>query len=138
VRHPIIPFAILALLSLTAAADPAAADPAAADPPERTTSLVVYGSDPCPKSQGDEIVVCARRPENERYRIPKALRRNRNELSENSWSSRFGEMEEATRYTRPNSCSVVGTGGQTGCLAAMLRQWFAERRFMQTEAASVP
>ena len=37
-------------------------------PPDRIATLVVYGDDPCPRSAGDEIVVCARRPENERYR----------------------------------------------------------------------
>ena len=60
----------LALLLFTATAMPAHAT----DKPERITSLIVYGEDPCPQSEGEEIVVCARRPESERYRIPKKLR----------------------------------------------------------------
>ncbi|MFN3593030.1 MAG: hypothetical protein ACK4TG_12710, partial [Thermaurantiacus sp.] len=34
----------------------------------RTRTVLVYGDDPCPKSENpDEIIVCARRPEEERY-----------------------------------------------------------------------
>ena len=96
--------------------------------PQRETSLVVYGDDPCPEpSDPDEIVVCARRPEQERYRVPAPLRRGE-QLRETSWGSRAAELEEAQRDTRPDGCSVVGTFGQGGCLQEMLRQWFAERR----------
>src|SRR5207302_9162497 len=31
--------------------------------------IIVYGNDPCPRSTEDQVVVCARRPEGERYRI---------------------------------------------------------------------
>jgi hypothetical protein len=134
-RYPVLSFALLSLLAVPALAPDSTA---AAGTPERTTALVVYGNDPCPKAHGDDIVVCARRPEDERYRIPKALRRNRNALSETSLATRFADVEEQTRYTRPNSCSVVGTGGQTGCFEAMIRQWRAERREAQSEAASAP
>ena len=51
--------------------------PAQAEPPQRITNLLVYGDDPCPKGEGDEIVVCARRPESERYRIPKSCAKSR-------------------------------------------------------------
>ena len=44
------------------------------DTPERFSILVTYGDDACPEAQADEIVVCAQRPESERYRIPKELR----------------------------------------------------------------
>ena len=105
------------------------AGPSAAQgpPPQRETRLVVYGDDPCPESGPDEIVVCARRPEEERYRIPAPLRRSERR-TETSWSSRAAELEEAQRDTRPDSCSVVGSFGQTGCTQQMLRQWRAERR----------
>jgi hypothetical protein len=102
------------------------------DLPEKSQSLVVYGDDPCPKAQDDEeIVVCARRPETERFRIPKEFRENKEERGSVAWSSRFQELEDATRYTRPNSCSVVGTWGQTGCWNMMMRQWHDERRAAQ-------
>ena len=103
--------------------------PAFADLPQRSAELVVYGSDPCPKADGEEIVVCHRRPENERYRIPKSLRdKRRTDTASMAWGQQFQQMEDMTRFTRPNSCSVVGTGGQTGCLQANLRQWWLERR----------
>lgn len=109
----------------------------AAGLPQRTTNLIVYGDDPCPRGGADEIVVCARRPDNERYRIPKALRDRRKEQhGGTSWASQWAGIDEQTRYTRPNSCSPVGSGGQTGCFNAMIRQWYAARRQMQDDAAS--
>jgi hypothetical protein len=114
-----VPAAMLLLLPAPAGAE---------EPPERVESLVVYGDDPCPRSQGDDIVVCGRRPETERYRIPRELRRSRDERRGAAWSTRVAEMEEATRFTRPNSCSVVGSWGQTGCLESAIRNWVAERR----------
>jgi hypothetical protein len=106
----------------------ALATAAAAQAPEREASIIVYGDDPCPAARDeDEIVVCARRPEDERYRIPAPLRRG-TELRERSWSSQAMQLEDAQRDGRPNSCSVVGSFGQTGCTQQMLRNWTAERR----------
>lgn len=109
----------------------AQAAPAAAmqdDAPERERNLVVYGDDPCPEPEDpDEIVVCARQPEEERYRIPGPLRRDR-QPQQASWSSQAAALEDAQRDTRPDGCSVVGSFGQSGCTQQMLRQWQAERR----------
>lgn len=96
--------------------------------PDRERRLVVYGDDPCPQARDEnEVVVCARRPEEERYRIPAPLRRG-DRRTETSWNTRAAEIEDAQRDSRPDSCSVVGTFGQTGCRQQMLRQWHAERR----------
>jgi hypothetical protein len=111
---------------LLAPAMAAAAEPAG--PPERVASAVVYGNDPCPKGEGDEVIVCARKPERERYRIPKELRHENEPLAERSWAARTAALEDATRETMPNSCSVVGSYGQTGCFARMIRDWFIARR----------
>jgi len=120
---------IAAALLVVPAAAAVAQDP---ELPERASTLVVYGDDPCPKARDDEeIVVCARKPETERYRIPKDLRENKEERGSVAWGSRFQELEAATRYTRPNSCSVVGTWGQTGCWNQMISNWRAERRALQ-------
>jgi hypothetical protein len=70
----VIRFRTLAAAGLLAWAFPAAAQEAEADLPERTTTAVVYGEEACPKAEEGEIVVCARRPEGDRYRIPKELR----------------------------------------------------------------
>lgn len=110
--------------------------PAAAEPPERITNLVVYGDEACPTATGDEIVVCARKPESERYRIPKTLREKPAVAGGPGWGSQVANMEAIGRQTIPGSCSVNGSYGFTGCTAAMLRQWFAERRMQQS--AGVP
>jgi hypothetical protein len=58
------------LVALTALSAPL---PALAQSSDRV--LVIFGKDKCPTdSTGNEIVVCSRRPEAERYRIPKELR----------------------------------------------------------------
>src|SRR3712207_7886913 len=45
----------------------ASAQAPAAEP--KISAIVVYGNDACPPSTDDTIVVCARKPEGERYRI---------------------------------------------------------------------
>src|SRR5687768_18343502 len=110
---------------LLAFAAPAAVD-AQQPAPMRESHVVVYGDDPCPQSSAHEIVVCARRPDDERYRIPEPLRRS-NRRTEASWSSHAAELDEVQRDTRPDSCSVVGSYGQSGCTRQMIRQWRAER-----------
>jgi hypothetical protein len=119
-----------ALLLLMASSSPASADA------QRTADLLVYGDDPCPTSSGDDIVVCARRPDNERYRIPKELRNKARseDPASRSWASHWEGVEDATRYTRPDSCSPVGTWGQTGCLQARLRRWWEERHEASSSA----
>lgn len=114
---------LLAVVPLDGA--PAAPKP----PPNQIINLTVYGDDPCPKAKGDEIVVCGRRPESDRYRIPKELRVKKNDdLSEMGWGAAVASLDDAQRFTRPNSCSPFGSGGQTGCFQQMMRDWFAERR----------
>lgn len=108
----------------------------AQDPPESESKLVVYGNEPCPRGEGDDIVVCARQPESERYRIPKRLRDSAQRRREAAWATQVQLLDEISRAGLPNSCSVVGSGGQTGCTARMLRQWHAERRAL--EARDVP
>jgi hypothetical protein len=106
---------LLALLLLV----PAGAQ--AADPPEKISTLLVYGDEPCPRSSDAEIVVCARQPESERYRIPKELRRREyNEARDGSWAGTAKVLEYVSRDGRPDSCSPVGSYGQTGCFRKFL------------------
>ena len=69
----------LAPFMLPLAPAQAAAPGLSEPPPPRVSTLVVYGNDPCPRSKDDEIVVCARQPESERYRIPRELRKKKPE-----------------------------------------------------------
>ena len=129
------PIRLAALLGLVTALPIFA--PAAAETPARQSTLVVYGNDPCPTSGPDnEVVVCARRPEDERYRIPRRIRER--QPTETSWASRAEGLDEENRQMRPNSCSVVGSNGFTGCTSAMIRQWYAERRQRRAEEANIP
>lgn len=127
-------FAALVLLASAAPAQ------AAEKPPEITRTATVFGTDPCPKAAGNEIIVCGRLPEGERYRIPKALRAKPREDSGGgaSWASRVEGLEAAQRFTMPGSCTAVGSGGQTGCTQAMIRQWFLERRAKRAEDSLIP
>jgi hypothetical protein len=130
----LIAFALLAI------AVPAAAQGGdePSGPPERIASLIVYGNDPCPRSTDSEIVVCARQPENERYRVPKRFRGKKAEPAQQSWANTVRELEYVSRMGTPNSCSPVGSGGQTGCFAQFLRQAREERRQARADAADVP
>ena len=93
---------------------------------ERIATLVIFGDDPCPRSSEDEIVVCARQPESERYRIPEELRRTRDRGSEN-WGDRATSIEYVGR-TGVQSCSTSGSGGASGCFREMARKACDEQK----------
>ena len=122
-------FPLLLLMLAAAAPTPALSfvQPDEDDPAGRQTTLVVYGDDPCPRSTEDEVVICARQPEDERYRIPEPLRRS-SDPPELDGVARVEQLEEAQRDTRPGSCSVVGSFGHTGCTQEMVRRWYEDRR----------
>lgn len=125
-RLPALLFALVAVPAL--AVPPVPAPEIAPDGTQRWSFLVTYGDDDCPPPVGDEIVACARLPESERYRIPPPLREKRvDTVGGQSWSSHVESYENVARLSRPDSCSAVGSYGYTGCTAAALRQWFAER-----------
>ena len=127
--------AIAALAAASAAALAPAPAGAQGDQREKVRRLVVYGADPCPRAQsGDEIVVCARRPETERYRIPKELRDSATEddPESTSWAARAESLEYVGR-TGIQSCSTVGPGGVSGCWNEMVRAWRRDRRQGESE-----
>ena len=97
-------------------------------PPPRVSTLVVYGDDPCPRSKDEEIIVCARQPESDRYRIPKQFRKKKVEDgSDQTWTERTRTLDMVSRKGLPNSCSPHGSGGQTGCMRQFLEAARAER-----------
>ena len=104
----------------------------------RVNEIIVYGTDPCPRSTDDEIVVCARKPESERYRIPERLRQGGSLQSRQAWAARAKQFEVVGR-TGINSCSPVGPGGFTGCTEQLIKQAFTEREEqVQSESAPRP
>lgn len=92
----------------------------------RVSEIIVYGTDPCPRSTDDEVVVCARKPEAERFRIPEKLRSTGSLQSRQSWANRAIALETYGK-TGINSCSPVGPGGFTGCSQQIISQAFKER-----------
>lgn len=112
-------------------------DAAQDGPPERVRSVILYGDEKCPESTEEEIVVCARE-EDSPYRIPSNLRESVERPDATSWAVRVEDMMDANRVGLPNSCSPVGSGGQTGCTQEMLEQWRAERRLRRRQEAVIP
>jgi hypothetical protein len=113
-----------ALLAAAPAGAQAPAARAAAEP--KISTMIVYGDDPCPPSTDDTIVVCARKPDKERYRIPEALRGDPNDPTNQAWATRAQSLEYAGRGGI-GSCSPVGPGGASGCFNQIVRQARAER-----------
>ncbi len=93
---------------------------------ERVNQLIVYGDDPCPQSTADEITVCARKEENERYRIPEPLRESSRPGNE-AWTQKVLAYE-TVGATGINSCSPVGSGGELGCTMKLINAAYAERK----------
>jgi hypothetical protein len=106
------------------AAFPAPAD-AQAQP--NVAEIIVYGNDPCPRSTDDQVVVCARRPESERYRIPKNMRQSGTPQQMESWAVRSQSLQ-TVGATGINSCSPVGPAGYTGCLERLIKEARGERK----------
>lgn len=126
---------LLLSVAATARAAPPAEDADAPAPPEKISALIVYGNDPCPRSTGDEIVVCAREPESERYRIPKRFRGKKKPLaSQGAWSNTVQQLEWVSRRGLPNSCTPIGSNGATGCYDQFLAQARAERQYDKDNA----
>lgn len=130
IRSPLLSLVAPLLLAAPAAAQQEESLAQSSQPPQRTSVLYTYGDDPCPIAEGDEIVVCAQQPESERYRVPKALRGQDEEVSVGggSWASAVEGYDNVARQTRPNSCSPIGSYGFTGCTSLALREWFEARR----------
>jgi hypothetical protein len=119
-----------ALLGLTVSLPSVAQDRASAgvadDASVKINQLIVYGDDPCPESTADQITVCARKGEGERFRIPEALRDDPRAPGRESWTNRAEALEYVGR-SGTDSCSPVGAGGFTGCFTQLMRQARAER-----------
>ena len=110
--------------------------PLLAQDSSRVSEIIVYGNDPCPRSTDDEVVVCARKPEAERYRIPERLRDSGPRQTREAWAHRARALE-TVGATGINSCSRVGPAGFTGCLTQVIRQANAERTEAE-EAETAP
>lgn len=107
---------------------------ATAAPRERLVET--FGNDPCPQASNDEIVVCAQRPESERYRIPVALREPASADLVTA-TDRVHEMMDIGR-TGTDSCSAIGPGGFTGCFLKAVRHGRDEKRAVRRAREAEP
>lgn len=114
--------AAIALSASLLAPAPASAQDNAGD---RVNQLIIYGDDPCPPSTGDEITVCARKDEGERYRIPEPLRGTESPQND-AWNNRVLAYETVGR-DGTHSCSATGAGGVTGCTQKLIQRAYAEK-----------
>ncbi len=95
----------------------------------RQRLVTVFGNEACPKpSSSDEVVVCARLPESEVYRIPEALRRaeNRQSVLTQNRALLLGDGTGGAGNSI-GSCSAVGPGGFTGCNRNQVDAWAQDR-----------
>lgn len=112
--------------------------PAPAEAQRAERVLVIFGNDACPtNASGDEIIVCARRPESERYRIPKDVRPRSQATQNQSWAVR-SQSAMSTGRTGTDSCSAIGGGGWTGCWAEQMRAAKAEAKQKAADERDVP
>lgn len=126
IRFPALAGAVCALLIAAPAAAQETAAPAEPGD-ERVNLLIVYGDDACTPSSEDEIIVCARLPEEERFRIPRSLRERPGEPAGRSWYDRAIDLSYVGR-SGIGSCSPTGPGGFIGCHSQLVTQARAERR----------
>jgi|SRR6185295_3065259 len=126
------------ILTATAALAGAAVLPAVAvaQPADSISEVIVFGNDPCPRGSNNEVVVCARKPEAERFRIPEKLRSGGPRQSRDAWANRAKSLE-TVGSTGTFSCSPVGPSGYTGCLTQVINQARRERR-EQSEQGTAP
>ena len=106
---------------------------------QRIRNVQLQRGEKCPTATtDDEVVVCG--TVEEPYRIPKALRESKPDAVQQSWVNRAATMDEVGREAAglPDTCSPVGSGGQTGCTQKLLRNYAAEKREKQRIAESTP
>lgn len=117
---------ILAAALIATAAIPFAAPAAAQDDGgDKVNMVIVYGDDECPAPADGEITVCARKAENERYRIPDNLRTS--DSPENTaWTQRVESYEMVGAFGAL-SCSPAGAGGFLGCTQQMINDAYKDR-----------
>ncbi len=117
----------LSILAMVSASSAYAQNNPQDAPDEKINQLIVYGNDQCPESKGEEIVVCARMAEKERYRIPTPLRDDPNDIRKDAWTNRVVAYEYVAA-AGTMSCSPTGAGGFTGCGLGEINKSYAEKK----------
>ncbi len=133
------PILIVALLALPAAAFAQTGDAQGGQPPQRVRNVQLRPGEKCPVAASGEVIVCGQI--SEPYRIPKELRDDKPIPAQNqSWAARTETADEIGRVAGglPDTCSPVGSGGQTGCALQANKAWVAEKTAERRTASSIP
>ena len=101
--------------------------PAASPDADKINMVIIYGDDKCEESTGDQINVCARLSEGDRYRIPTPLRGDINDPRKEAWTNRVIAYEYVGAEGA-QSCSATGAGGFTGCGLNQIDAAYAEKQ----------
>jgi hypothetical protein len=119
---------------------PPAANADTSQPRQRL--VTVFGTEECPKpTSPDEVVVCARLPDSEIYRIPERLRTADNRRVSPFQANRSLLLGDASGGAGGSigSCSVVGGGGMIGCSQQQVDAWAQDRtNRMATGRTEIP
>ena len=100
-------------------------------------TMVIYGKQKCPTdADGNEIVVCVRRPPGEQFRIPKELRDVKVTPENESWAARSA-VNDQPGVNGIGSCSTVGPGGSTGCAVQRGRVYKKEKQEAKADQRAV-
>ena len=97
----------------------------------RQKLVTVYGTDSCPKqTDPDEIIICTRRPDEDRFRIPPTVRSDAKPAGAFEGPNSKALLGDASGGAGGGvgSCSATGPGGGTGCNQAMQDQYRAARK----------
>jgi len=129
------PLAIAALMTGFAAVQPVSAQTTPNS--DRVNEIIVFGTDPCPRSTDDQVVVCKRVGEEERFRIPERLREGGSLQQRQAWANKVRSIERVGR-TGIQSCSPVGPAGYTGCMEQMINSAKQESRESTAEQSTPP
>ena len=143
-----VTLAVLSITASSAAPAPAAGQDRQIDnsqaesgqPPQRIRNVTLVGKEACPKPEAGEVVVCDRLSGDEQFRVPKELRESKADAATQSWVNRAATIDEVGRVAGglPNTCSPVGSGGQTGCTTKLLRDYTADKVDRKRRQRAIP
>ena len=114
------------LFAAAASAQSVEPAPGEVGPSDDVCMAIVYGQDEAPNCKEGDIVVVARLPESDRYRIPENLRFS-DDAENTAWAKRVESLEMIGAFGAL-SCSTSGAGGFTGCTSQLLEQAYGEKR----------
>jgi len=98
----------------------------------------IYGTEKCPSSNGQDIVVCRKHPETERYRIPKDLREQAPASQAVGNNGLAAVNSTGGTGVQINSCNSIGAGVAVGCVKQEADAWKADQRAQKKDEEGIP